>query len=124
MTKIKKHILEYLQVSSCLVTLADIRHYLSEHDISPNRSTLYRELTFLVKHKILKKVVLADNDYYETLHHHHHLLCLHCKDIQRIDIHEESAFQDTHILQTYQFHITDHVLEFYGYCKKCQAYAL
>ncbi len=121
LTKVRKAIIEILAHSSCLVSQADLQSALSAKSIHPNRSTLFRELVFLVKHAIVAKNTIAGVDYYELPHdHHHHLVCLECKSIHKVHMCNHLMKQEKQIEAQNKFTITKHSLEFYGYCKNCQ----
>ncbi len=120
MTKVRTQIIECIQHSGCLTTQADIRAHLLKNHLKPNRSTLFRELQFLVKHAIINKSILAGVEYYEVPHHHHHLVCVQCRAITKIEINDKLHMQEDQLSKTYDFHITNHTLEFFGYCKSCQ----
>jgi Fur family transcriptional regulator, ferric uptake regulator len=52
-------------------------------------------------------------------HHHHHLICLSCGDVSEVegDLLEEL---ENEVEAKKGFHITNHTLKFFGYCKKCK----
>jgi Fur family ferric uptake transcriptional regulator len=121
LTKTRKAILETLANAHCLMSEADIRNILNKKSIVPNRSTLFRELKFLVTHAIVVKNSISGTDYYEIPHdHHHHLVCLGCNSIDKVEIGNHLEKQEQEIAKKNDFTITNHSLEFYGYCKDCE----
>ncbi|MFA5995392.1 MAG: transcriptional repressor [Patescibacteria group bacterium] len=121
LTKTKQALLEVLASQHCLLSKATIIKQLQRKHVTPNRSTLYRELVFLVKHHIINQSTINGTDYFELAHqHHHHLVCLGCNNIERVDMDNHLTKQEQYITKQHQFNIINHLLEFYGYCQKCQ----
>ena len=50
--------------------------------------------------------------------HHHHLTCTECGRIEPIPFCEVSSLEEF-ALQEHGFHVTDHMLELYGTCRRC-----
>lgn len=121
LTKTRKAILSILLEGCCLMSQSDIRVKLADQSFTPNRSTLFRELIFLVKHSIVVKNTIAGTDYYEIPNdHHHHLVCLECNSIDKVSIGNHLSAQEKQIAKEKDFSVKNHSLEFYGYCKNCQ----
>ena len=121
LTKTRKALLRILAEGHCLMSSSDIRAKLAQQSINPNRSTLFRELIFLVKHSIVVKNTIAGTDYYEIPNdHHHHLVCLECNSIDKVSIGNHLSAQEKQIAEENNFSVRSHSLEFYGYCKNCQ----
>jgi Fe2+ or Zn2+ uptake regulation protein len=122
MTKIKKAIIDILSENNCLLSKQELVDKLKAKKIRPNRSTIYRELQFLTKNNIIIKNTIASVDYYEIPQdHHHHLVCLSCNSISEVKIGNHLEKQEKQIVKQKKFNIINHMLEFYGYCHKCQA---
>ncbi len=120
-TKIKKCIISALSEKYCLLSGQDILLFLERKQIKPNRSTMFRELQFLIENSIINKVIIFNNFYYElNAHHHHHLICLKCSDITPIQLKSHLEPQELEIENEKKFKVTKHSLEFYGYCQKCK----
>jgi len=119
LTKIRRLIIDILANNSCLLSKKNLLNELKKIKIKPHRSTIYREIKFLVKNKIIKKFILMDNEYYEIIQdHHHHLICINCFSISRINL--KNCFKDKNkIIKQNKFEITDHNFEIYGRCLKC-----
>ena len=122
LTKVKKAIVSILFENQCLLSKIDITERLYKRKITPNRSTIYRELQYLIKHNIILKNTISGVDYLEIPQdHHHHLVCVKCNAIKKIDIGRHLKNQEKQIRQQNKFNITKHSLEFYGYCRECHA---
>ncbi len=121
LTKLRKSLVDILCNCSCLTNSSDIQRALKKQGLMPDRSTLYREFLYLVDNNILKKSVIAGADHYEIAgHHHHHLICKGCKSIKMVfpDCSLDAAQKKLN--KENDFYIDDHVLDFFGYCKKCK----
>lgn len=133
MTKPREAIMDVLGKTKDHLSAEDI--YLSVHKFYPNigLTTVYRNLELMVEMGMVvkfefgqgkAKYELADN--YGTKGHHHHLVCLKCAKI--IDY---SDFMDDEVKflksvekglsKKYNFEINDHIIQFQGICRKCQA---
>jgi Fur family ferric uptake transcriptional regulator len=51
-------------------------------------------------------------------HHHHHLICINCGKVFEF---EEDMMEglETEIEKKTGFHVIDHEVKLYGYCKEC-----
>jgi Fur family transcriptional regulator, ferric uptake regulator len=122
LTKTKKAIVDVLSEKHCLLAKAELVEKLKTKKINPDRSTVYRELRFLTKNNVIIKNTISGTDYYEIPDdHHHHLVCLSCNSICKVEIGNHLEKQEKQIAKKNKFTITNHSLEFYGYCHKCQA---
>jgi Fur family ferric uptake transcriptional regulator len=108
--------------------------YIQANKINPSigLTTVYRTLDILVQMGIVQKFEFGDGKArYELINnpngkkHHHHLICLQCREI--IDysefIDEEIQFitkAQNKLSKKYNFKITDHEINFYGFCEKCK----
>lgn len=122
LTKTKKAIIDVLSENHCLLAKAELVEKLETKKINPDRSTIYRELRFLTKNNVIIKNTILGVDYYEIPQdHHHHLVCMRCDSISKVEIGNHLEKQEKQIAKQNKFNIINHSLEFYGYCRKCQA---
>ncbi len=121
LTKIRLAILKIFCHKTCFLSQAQILVELNKQKIIPNRSTIFRELNFLVKNNFLLKNNVGGEDLYELVldHHHHHLVCVKCHKIERIDMKNHLKTEEKKLEKKKDFSIISHALDFYGYCKKC-----
>lgn len=120
-TKTRQAILEILWQNQCLLSNAQIKEKLARKKIYPDRSTLFRELVFLAKNRIIRKDVISGTNYYEIRQdHHHHLVCLKCNHIIKVKLGHHLKREEKRLEQQNQFKITGHLLNFYGFCQKCR----
>ncbi len=121
-SKVRDKIIDILTEEKCLLNQKDLVKKLAEHNLHPNRSTIFRELVLLVKNNLIVKNNILGLDYYELPeHNHHHLICLECQKIQKFNIADDHLQErEKKIIQKNDFQIKSHIMDFYGYCKKCQ----
>lgn len=120
-TKLREKIMEMLTKKSCFLSKSEITLELKKQGIEPDRSTIYRELNFLVRNNLVIEEAIAGIDYYEIpSDHHHHLICLGCNSIKKVDMENYLEMQEKQIAKKNNFQITHHALEFYGYCQNCK----
>lgn len=87
-----------------------------------NKTTVYRELEFLVREKLIRQVLFPDGvARYELMDHHHHLICTICGSATMVNIPEDLDAQVARQAKKAQFTIDSHSLEFLGRCKDCNA---
>lgn len=101
----------------------EIISYLEGEKIKVNKTTVYRELNFLLENNLIREVRLLEGKtaFYELSgEHRHHLICLKCRQIQSLPMDHQLCQQEKIINQQNNFKVLDHSLEFYGLCKKCQ----
>jgi Fur family ferric uptake transcriptional regulator len=108
--------------------------YMTVHKTYPaiGLTTIYRTLELLVQMGFVLKFDFGDNRArYELAEgiqgkkHHHHLLCTDCgKIIDYTDFIEEEkemlSQTEKGLSKKFNFKITNHLIQFYGLCEKCQ----
>ncbi|RJR28920.1 transcriptional repressor [Candidatus Microgenomates bacterium] len=108
-----------------ILSASDILNLLSIKNISVNKTTVYRELAFLVKNKIVREVSVANRTmHYESalLPHHHHAICRACGDTVNVMAEDLEALVDKALrkIKKTGFVVSDHSLEFFGKCVNCK----
>jgi Fe2+ or Zn2+ uptake regulation protein len=122
LTPQRKAILEVLsEQKHNLLTSNDINNACSAKEVKTNITTIYRNLDLLIKFDIVHKVLDPDGtalyQFNCSNHHHHHLICKNCGSTEVIDYCPIKTL--TKLSESKSFHLTEHKLELYGYCKKC-----
>jgi len=121
LTKVRKAIIEILIQSPCLLSTSDLLAKLKVRKIQPDRSTMYRELTFLLQNHIIHKNIIAHKDYFELpTDHHHHLVCTGCNAIRKVVMGSHLTKEEKQLEKDNEFIITNHSIEFYGLCRNCR----
>jgi Fur family ferric uptake transcriptional regulator len=123
-TKTRKSILElFLQTEKPLSAL-ELQSFLHSNLQMVNKTTVYRELEFLLKQNIIASVFIDETQKrYELLgDHHHHIVCRNCGDLEDIEIDNmENIFEQVEkkLLKNKKFKNIVHSLEFFGVCARC-----
>lgn len=98
---------------------------LLKQGVSVNKTSVYRELQFLVEKNVIKTVAISDQEalYERVGDHHHHVVCRDCKTVE--DIHVEGiedalSHLEKGIARKSNFSDLKHSLEFFGQCGRCR----
>lgn len=122
LTKTRTEVVKLLYVEQKPIAASDVQALLRQRGIDVNKTTIYRELDFLVQKHYIQEIWLNDGcTYYECIsNHHHHLICTVCKGIDDIVLQNEFVQEERRIEREMQFKISHHSLEFFGVCARCQ----
>ena len=115
-TKQREIVMDYLKNNPSPQTAEMISINLDSEEI--NLATIYRNLNFFTKIGLVTKSYLNQTTYFALKQnkHHHYLICLTCNKMEEIDCHLHGVEED---LKKYNFDITYHDMNFYGYCINC-----
>ena len=123
-SSVRTKILEFLNSYQFQVSAVEIMDYLSQSGLKPNKTTVYRELEMLVRESVIGQINASENrKLYELrsdLGHHHHLICTNCESVNCVTVPENFHQMEQEMSQKMGFKITNHVMEFFGECNKCQ----
>jgi Fur family transcriptional regulator, ferric uptake regulator len=123
LTLARKQIIAIFEQTKSPISVDDLNLELHAKSIHVNKSTLYREVEFLVEQKVIKPVQFQEkNKRYELadLAHHHHLICNHCGNIEEFEVENCLLELKTTVSRDHGFTVEDHTLDFYGQCSNCQ----
>lgn len=123
LTKVRTRLVELFMQSSQPLSIPEVVLQLHKENLPVNKTTIYREIEFLLQQNLLRTVDLRERGKryeYEDLRHHHHLICINCKKME--DFESENDLEETEkmILKKHNFSVLQHSLEFYGLCKDCR----
>lgn len=123
-TKMRRTFLEVLAHASNPMTAVEIDEALQKKATIVNKTSIYREIDFLVSQNILKAIQFnEDKKRYELIRdHHHHLVCEKCQHVQEVKIKQlEDIFPQVEegLRNLKDFTLVNHSLEFFGVCGKC-----
>ena len=120
-TKVRKEVVRIFSETDKPLSANQVEKRLIKSGLSVNKTTIYRELQFLLANHYLVEVHLYPKEVsYESseLKHHHHLVCNSCGSIENVtnclakelekDIYKKKGFKTER-----------HTLEFYGTCASC-----
>jgi Fur family ferric uptake transcriptional regulator len=123
MTKVRAAIIQILSRQDLPLGAADLMMAMRKVGLRPNKTTIYRELTFLMEAGLVAEVDLGERKKrYESgsKGHHHHLVCLKCRTIEELEMDAHLTDQENEIEKAHDFQVLRHALEFYGLCRRCQ----
>lgn len=132
LTVAREAILDVLSKTSKHLSAEDT--YLEIHKTYPNigLATVYRTLELLVQTGLVLKFDFGDGKARYELsespkgtRHHHHLICTSCnRVIDYTDFIDDEiellSRTEKGLSQKFNFRITNHLIQFYGLCDKCQ----
>jgi len=121
-TKLRKGLLSLLSHKHAVLSAPEIMKALAKKNLVVNKTTIYRELDFLLSHDVIREVDLLDGlKRYELKDsgHHHHIVCTSCRKIECVEMHDDLCTLEKKISARYKFKIESHVLEFFGICNLC-----
>ena len=122
-TTARRALVEIFFANKKPLTIHQIIELLKEKQIDVNKTTIYRELAFLVKYGFIHELQIANNIVHYELEdqlHHHHFVCNSCGNIQDIILEDEHKFFKK-LLKSKNFLVYEHSLEFFGQCKSCKS---
>jgi len=122
-TPVREQIVEIFINSSSPISAGDLIESFKILKIPVNKTTIYRELDFLLEKNIIKEIEFGEGKKryeLETGHHHHHLVCLNCRKVEDVDLEVDLHDEEKKIEKETGFKVKSHSLEFFGLCKNCQ----
>lgn len=123
LTAVRRTLVDLFICNESPIDVESIATYLDKKGLFPNKTTIYRELEFLLEQDIIHDVDFGEGKkrYEIASSHHHHLICTNCKAIEGVHIEEAGIeHEEGKLLKLKGFKVTRHMLEFFGLCKKCQ----
>ncbi len=126
-TPLIKRIVTLLHKSRSPMSVNELLDRLSKTKLSPNKTTLYRQLTKLAEAGLVQEGLFSDEvrRYCLTLDedHHHHFVCQECGYAERLPVNVcKQVANLTHALQARGHEVTTHTLDIEGLCKECASY--
>jgi Fe2+ or Zn2+ uptake regulation protein len=122
-TKVRLGIVEQFMNASIPLAAKDLINSFHDHGTKVNKTTIYRELDFLLSEKIIKEIEFGEGQKryeLEDFKHHHHLICLNCRKVEDIELKVDLEKEEDRFLKQNGFKVINHSLEFFGYCKNCR----
>ena len=120
---VRNFILASLNKSSKPLSAYDLQKLIDREKMPVNKTTLYRELNFLKKEKIILEMRLGDiKRCYEPAdrNHHHHIICIKCNKVEDFVGCNSKKLINEALKQATDFaEITNHTFDFFGLCKMC-----
>lgn len=122
LTPVRKALIEVLLRSSNPLSINDLILKLQLENLSPNKTTLYREVSFLKGLEVVQEVEFGDGKkrYEISQSHHHHIVCIKCSVVKDVVMEKDLNNEEKRILKSMGFKPVGHSLEFFGLCANCQ----
>lgn len=126
LTRGRKLIINFFIDRNQPVSAMEIMDFLHKRKINLHKTTIYRQLEFLLELNIIRQLQFADRKkMYEirTSDHHHHLVCKNCQKTEKVAsaaLETEIQTMEKDILAGSDFKNIRHSLEFFGLCRQCQ----
>ncbi len=124
-TRARSTMVRILSDSPSPLGAPEMARLMKELGSSVNKTTIYRELEFLMAQALITEVLVGDGmRRYELMpegrHHHHHLVCNECSAVECVEV-ERCVEEDVRAIEKKSdFKVTDHSLKFFGLCAKCR----
>ena len=129
-TKVRQGIIQQFSAAKTPLSANELIEYfhqlgnkVNERSSSPNKTTIYRELAFLLTENFIKEIQFGEGQKryeLEDFKHHHHLICLNCRKVEDIELKVDLKKEESRFLKENGFKVINHSLEFFGYCKNCR----
>ena len=122
LTKARRAILAILDGAVHPLSVFEVLLALAKKKIAVDKTTVYREITFLKERRIVQQIQFGDRvkRYELRLGHHHHLVCVECDAIADVSLGGDLDSLEQRISRKTGFRIDDHSLEFFGLCVNCK----
>lgn len=124
LTPVRKAVVVILVGAGKPISVAELTNRLATFDLMPNKTTLYREIAFLVDGGWIHGLDFGDGRkcYEWASEHHHHLVCRKCDRVEEVGVGRlEPAFAEFEkkLIGKSGFSGLGHSLEFFGLCPDC-----
>ncbi len=124
LTAVRKEIIHIFAEANAPLSAQELQRRLSRRKKLPNKTTVYREIAFLVERRIVREITFNDRKKrYEAeldAAHHHHLVCVRCDGVEDVALAGDLDRQERSISRSRGFMILNHSLEFFGVCRTCK----
>jgi Fe2+ or Zn2+ uptake regulation protein len=122
-TKVRSGIIKKFSEAKSPIAAKELLDFFHSQGLKINKTTVYRELTFLLGENIIKEIEFGEGQKryeLEDFKHHHHLICLKCRKVEDVELKTDLEKEEARFLKENQFKVINHSLEFFGYCRDCQ----
>lgn len=122
LTKARRALFEVLKGASRPLTAPELVGLMKKKGASADKTTVYRELAFLLERGIVQSIQFGDRlkRYELRLGHHHHLVCTKCGIVIDVALKGDLDAIEKKLARKTGFRIDDHALEFFGLCADCR----
>jgi Fur family ferric uptake transcriptional regulator len=123
LTGARRAMVEVFCAGAMPVTAAELLAAIAEKGGRADRTTVYREVQFLLEQGVVEETHFGDGaKRYELAEggHHHHLVCEQCGDAVDVPLENDLAAAEKAIARRTGYAVTRHALEFFGVCPSCR----
>jgi Fur family ferric uptake transcriptional regulator len=118
-------LLIYQELSNTLSPLSSIEIYqnLLKKKKKIGLTSIYRSLDLFESLGITFKIDNGSSVKYKLCElgdHHHHIICKACGHVMELNFCDISGWSEK-VTESTGYQVTDHQLNFYGYCKECKS---
>jgi len=126
-TPARRALIEVLAKHDTPLTVPELLTALHRRKLEVSKTTIYRELQFLLKHNLTHVIQFADRQkryelIYKGSQHHHHVVCKKCGRVEEIGlvaVEKLLAPLEKRLALKVGFSKVGHTLEFFGLCNLC-----
>lgn len=124
-TRTRSTIVELLVRADHALSVPELLIALHRKRLKVNKTTIYREVEFLLSRGVVRLVQLSrERASFELMSkgHHHHVICTQCERVEEVEIKEiEMALKsvESHFERKKEYAGVSHSLEFFGVCILC-----
>jgi Fe2+ or Zn2+ uptake regulation protein len=122
-TRIRRAVLDILSASRILLSADDLHRALAARGLKANKTTVYREFSFLKGRGIVHEIHFGDGTGRYRLcpdTNHHHVICLRCLRAEEVSVEGGLKETEADIGESKGFQVLHHTLEFFGLCPDCR----
>jgi Fur family ferric uptake transcriptional regulator len=115
-------IYQELSASDIPLSPQELYRSLIKKKIKIGLTSIYRSLDLFESLGIVFKIVNGSSVKYkfcEMEDHHHHIVCKKCGDVVELHFCDISDWSEK-VKESTGYEVTDHQLNFYGFCKNCK----
>jgi Fe2+ or Zn2+ uptake regulation protein len=123
LTRARRSIIRIFLDSGAPLSAAEVMALLLKVNVKVNKTTVYREIDFLMSQDMLLELHLGDGrKRYEIMKddHHHHLFCVNCSGVECVELERCLEAEEKRISEEKNFRIIKHSVDFYGICAECE----
>ncbi|MBI5561939.1 MAG: transcriptional repressor [Deltaproteobacteria bacterium] len=122
MTRVRRAVVAALSGSAVPLSALDLKTLLSEAAMRVNKTTVYREIAFLMDRGVIHEIQFGDGKMRYRVcpeAHHHHAICVRCSRVEEITMENDMKKHERAIARRRGFKVLSHTLEFFGLCNSC-----
>jgi len=122
LTRTRRAFVRLLADTDTPLSAQEVLDRLSSQGVRLNRTTVYRELAFLKKHRIIHEIQFGDGKMRYRVcpdEHHHHLICVRCSRVEDVIAEGDLEEKERELARSRSFRVLYHTLEFFGVCDGC-----